>query len=92
MDNQQQKPQERKENTPQFQREVRSRIMGYVVGALSLVAGLAWNDAIKSLIENWFPLPSDSVSAKLFYAFIVSILAVVITISLARAFESSEEK
>ena len=30
---------------------VRERTMGYIVGALGLVAGLAWNDAIKSLIE-----------------------------------------
>ena len=47
--------------------------------ALGLVAGLAWNDAIKALIEKILPLGNGSIIAKFIYAIIVTILAIILT-------------
>jgi len=33
---------------------VKQKIVTYVIAGFGLVAGLAWNDAIKSLIEYFF--------------------------------------
>lgn len=67
-----------------LQREVRTQIIGYVLTAFGLIAGLAWNDAIKSLIEHIFPLSQNSVWAKLGYALILSIAVGVISFNLVK--------
>ena len=50
---------------------------------LGLVAGLAWNDAIQKLIETLVGT-GDALGGLFIYAIIVTILAVVVTIILAR--------
>ena len=35
-------------------KKVTEKMFGYILTAFGLVAGLAWNDAIKSLIEYFF--------------------------------------
>src|SRR3990167_6335210 len=52
-----------KEKSRELRREVKQRITGYIVAALGLVAGLAWNDAIRALIEYVFPMDQGSVWA-----------------------------
>ncbi|MEK9171243.1 MAG: DUF5654 family protein, partial [Patescibacteria group bacterium] len=37
-------------------KQVREKTTGYILAAFGLVAGLAWNDAIKSTIDRFFPL------------------------------------
>ena len=39
---------------PKLKSEFKSQTKGYVLAGLGLVAGLAWNEAIKALIENVF--------------------------------------
>jgi uncharacterized membrane protein YeaQ/YmgE (transglycosylase-associated protein family) len=60
--------------------EIRSKIKeqtgGYMTAALGLVAGLAWNDAIKSLIEAFFPISKSGVFAKFIYAIVITIVVV----------------
>lgn len=68
----------------QLRKEVRDRLIGFIVASFSLVAGLAWNDAVKDLIERLFPVPTDSVSAKFMYAIIISLIAVIITVYMMR--------
>lgn len=58
--------------------------MGYVTAGLGVVAGLAWNDAIRSLIEYVFPLQRNTVLIKFVYALIITLVVVVIGIYLAR--------
>lgn len=60
--------------------EVKSRTFGYISGALGLVAGLAWNDAISTAIDALFPLSKDTVGVKFLYAAIVTV-AIVIVVS-----------
>ena len=58
-------------------------IITLVTTAFGLVAGLAWNDAIQKLIESVMG-PGDALTGLFSYAVIVTILAVVVTIILAR--------
>jgi cadmium resistance protein CadD (predicted permease) len=71
--------------------EVRNRTVKYVVAALGLVAGLAWNDAIKAFIEYFFPQDQNSLRAKLVYAVVITIVVAVASFYLAQL-ERKEEK
>ncbi|MBU1131574.1 hypothetical protein KJ840_05590 [Patescibacteria group bacterium] len=66
-------------------------MLGYMVAALGLVAGLAWNDAIKSLIEFLFPNQQNSLTAKFGYAVIITIVIVALTIILTKVFKKHNE-
>ena len=73
-----------KEESLKLRAEVRERTVGYIVVALGLVAGLAWNEAIKSLIEYLFPFNQNTVWAKFAYALLLSLILVVATMLLLR--------
>ena len=81
-----------KEKPKLIRREFRDRMIGFITGALGLVAGFAWNDAVKALIEYIFPLGKDSISAKFIYAGIISLLVIFLTIFLVRWSEREEKK
>lgn len=55
-----------------IKKQIHERSVGYIVSAMGFVAGLAWNDAIKSTIEALVPLKENTVWAKLLYALIVT--------------------
>ncbi|MBU0596732.1 hypothetical protein KJ641_02440 [Patescibacteria group bacterium] len=75
-----------------IQSEVTTQVIGYVVAALGLVAGLAWNDAIKTLIEFLFPMAGgNSVIIKFGYAFLITAVVVLITLLLTRAMRKKGE-
>ena len=78
------------ESQKRISREVKERTTGYILAGLGFVVGLAWNDAIKSLIECFFPLNKNSIFAKFIYSLIVTVLIVVATIILTR--KSEKEK
>lgn len=67
-----------------LQGEIRSRLVSYLVAAFGLVAGLAWNEAVKDLINHFFPLNSDALWAKFLYAVIITVLVVVVSVILLR--------
>jgi hypothetical protein len=71
--------------------EVRNRTVKYIVAALGLVAGLAWNDAIKALIEYFFPQDQNSLKAKLVYAVFITLIVAVLSFYLSQL-EKKEEK
>ncbi len=71
---------------------MRSRTFGYISGALGLVAGLAWNDAISNMIETLFPLSKDAVWMKFVYAIIITVAVVVLVKYLDRMINSGENK
>lgn len=58
---------------------LRSQTIGYISAALGIVAGLAWNEAIKALIEFLFPLGSNTLVAKFIYAFVITVFVVFLT-------------
>lgn len=69
---------------------LREKTTGYILTALGLVAGLAWNDAITSLIKHFFPLDTSGVIAKFIYAVIITIVIVIVSNSLLRVLETDK--
>lgn len=58
-------------------------IITLVTTAFGLVAGLAWNDAIQKLIEQFIGT-GDALPSLFIYAIVVTIVAVIVTVLLAR--------
>ena len=54
--------------------EVKIKSTHYLLGAASLVAALAWNDAMKDSANYIYPLPKDNIKFKLVYAIIITII------------------
>ncbi len=73
---------------PSFREEAKNRSLEYMTAAFGLVAALAWNDAIKSLIEYFLPASGKTLWAKFSYAVIITILITALTIYLIRRFQS----
>ncbi len=67
-----------------FKDEVLTQIAALLTAAFGLVAALAWNGAIQALFKQVFGT-ADSLNAQLVYAVIVTIIAVIVTIWIARA-------
>jgi membrane protein YdbS with pleckstrin-like domain len=67
-----------------FKDEVLTQIAALLTAAFGLVAALAWNGAIQALFKQVFGT-ADSLNAQLVYAIIVTIIAVIVTIWIARA-------
>ena len=74
-----------------LQVEIRERVLGYMMGAFGLVAGLAWNDAIQALIAHLFPLPENTLPAKFLYAVVISIIVVAISVYISRLLRKFNE-
>lgn len=72
--------------------EIRKRTAGYIITALGLVAGLAWNDAIKSMIESLYPLNGDGVTAKFIYAVVITAIIVFVSMRIQPLAEEEEKK
>jgi hypothetical protein len=68
----------------EIKEQIKEQTAGYLTAALGLVAGLAWNDAIKSLIEAIFPFAKGGIFAKFFYAVLITLVVVLISRSLLR--------
>lgn len=66
--------------------EVKERTATYIMGGLGVVVGLAWNEAIKGLIEYFIPYAgAGTLVAKFVYAVLLTIIIVVATTYLFRA-------
>ena len=81
-----------KKESSYVQKEVRQNLVKYIGAAFGLVAGLAWNDAIKALIEFLFPFQKNELLAKFIYAILITLVVVIITAYLVKLFKKEEEK
>jgi len=59
-------------------KQVKEKTTGYILAAFGLVAGLAWNDAIKSTIDRFFPLDQGNVIIKFAYALGITVTVVIV--------------
>lgn len=75
-----------------FKEELRRRSFGYITTAFGLVAGLAWNEAIKAFIEHFFPLSGGGMIAKFVYAVLITALLVFISVYILKTDEKKEEE
>lgn len=76
-----QTPVERQET---IRAELRHKLVGYIVAALGFVASLAWNEAIKGLIDYIFPVDKNGLAAKIIYAVVISVIVVLVSLWLLR--------
>ena len=67
------------EESKKLTSEIKERVWGYLVGALGLVAGIAWNDAVRALIDTLFPVAKDGIAMKFAYAAIVTLVIIIVT-------------
>ncbi len=80
-----------REHQANLRKEIKERTVGYILAAFSFVAGLAWNEAIKSVIDGFFPDRGNSIVIKLLYAIIVTVVIVIITVYLIKLTEKKDE-
>ena len=66
--------------------------MGYILTSFGLVAGLAWNEAIKAFIERFFSDPRNGLQAKFLYAIAMTIAVVVISFYFTRLFKVEKKE
>lgn len=64
--------------------EVGKRMVGYLSAALGLVAGLAWNDAVKSAIDYFIPNSNNTIIVKFVYAAGITLVIVLILLGLEK--------
>jgi hypothetical protein len=72
--------------------EIRERLSASIVAALGFVAGLAWNDAIRSAIEYFYKTDGSGIWPKFLYAFIVTIVIVIVSYYLTKLFGSARNQ
>ncbi len=63
--------------------EIYTQIAALLTAAFGLVAALAWNGAIQAIFKQVFGT-ADSIPAQLSYAIIVTVIAVIVIIWIAR--------
>jgi hypothetical protein len=74
-----------------MQKEVIEKIAALITAAFGLIAALAWNEAIQEIFRLVFGEQSG-IWAMLFYAVVVTIIAVVVTIWIGRVAEKQTGK
>ena len=65
-------------------KEILDKMAALITAAFGLVAALAWNDAIKAVFKEIFG-KSDAIAPMLVYAVIITVIAVILTLTVARA-------
>ena len=73
-----------KEDVKEMKGQVLETIATLMTTAFGLIAALAWNEAIKAIIMQYFRAGSG-IMGLLTYAIIITIIAVIATIIIARA-------
>jgi len=83
-----------KKESQEIRKELKKRTFSYMTAGIGLIAGLAWNDAIKSFIEYFFPVAQNTMLAKFLYAVIITIALVIFSYYLGKILtaDSKEEK
>ena len=74
-----------------MQKEVIEKVAALITAAFGLIAALAWNEAIQEIFRLVFG-DQSGIWAMLFYAVVVTIIAVVVTIWIGRVAEKAVGK
>ncbi|MFA6534499.1 MAG: DUF5654 family protein [Patescibacteria group bacterium] len=73
-----------KEDSSVLRNEAREKTVGYIIAALSLVAGLAWSDVVKTVIEYFFPVSQSGIWLRAIYAIAITLLVVFVSFYLTK--------
>lgn len=80
-----------KKNDNDLKSEFLKTITQFVTAAFAFVAALAWNNAIQGII-NHFIAPGSGLKSMIYYAIIVTILAVFVTYYLGKITQQAKEE
>lgn len=72
-----------KQEIQETKQEFVNQMLALINGAFALVAALAWNEAVKALIDQYLPTAS-AVYSRFAYAVLITFLVVVISMRLAK--------
>ncbi len=72
-----------------MKKDVIEKLAALITAAFGLVAALAWNDTIKAIFKSIFG-EAGSIPAMLFYAVVVTIIAVIATIWIGNVAEKAK--
>ncbi len=73
--------------------EVLVKMSDLAVAGFGLVAALAWNEAIQSLVSKFLPKDSDGgILAQLFYAILITSLVVLVTVKLGKMTSKAKDE
>ena len=78
-----------KNEIKETKREFKEKTITLILGGFGLVAALAWNEAIKTLFETFFPKESALIG-KFIYAIIVTIIVAVVSSQLTKISQKKE--
>jgi len=80
-----------KEHNKKLKIEVIDKLSTLITAGFGLVAALAWNDAIKSIVAKVFGSPGDQITAMVIYALIITLVAVLATVWISRIAQKVKE-
>jgi hypothetical protein len=80
-----------KNDSLEIKKEIKEKLSGYVLAAFGLVMALAWNEAIRGLIEYLFPISKNTVLAKFIYAIVLTFVVVIASTYLTKLLGGKKE-
>ena len=75
----------------EFKIQILETFAALITAAFGLIAALAWNEAIKGLINKFF-VSGDGLLATFVYAIVVTIIAVMFAILIANSIKKAKDK
>ena len=72
-------------------KEIKEKTATLMLAAFALVAALAWNDAVQTLFNIFFP-ENNGVIGKFIYAIIITVVVVIISRHLQKILHTEEEQ
>lgn len=81
-----------REEARMARKAVTRKMVGYIAAGLGLVAGLAWNDAIKQLIDYFLPAGGTTIFAKLLYAMVITLIVGLVLYYIEKSLGTEEKK
>ena len=81
-----------KEEKDKIETAFKRRTEAYIITAFGIVAGLAWNEAVKALMDYLFPIQKDTILVKFIYAIIMTTVLVFISLYVARFINKDDHK
>lgn len=80
-----------KKESKEIKGKIKNQTLSYITAGFGLVAGLAWNEAIKSSIDYIFPISKNTLIAKFGYAALMTLVVALIAVYLARILREKKD-
>ncbi len=83
-----------KKREKKFHEELLTQLITLSTSGFGLVAALAWNDTIQAFVKEFIEprIPGSGLLSRLFYAVLITLLAVLITYQLSRLASHFQKK